>query len=169
MADELGCEYEFLATKKGDGEQWMQKIRSVNPDVLLTVPGVISALLNENWVVPKMIFGGYSPKAHDFQRYSGHCDVMIQGYGQTEAGGLISCHKMSSDKEISADEHLCCGSPIKGVEIFCDGSADQPAQIWIRSETAFTTKKYFSGDLGYRDDLGKIYITGRAKQTVKEK
>lgn len=169
MAEELGFDYEFLTTQKGEQERWLREIKRVNPDVLLTVPGVLSAIADEEWFVQKIIFGGYTPQEGELEKYANHCEVMIQGYGQTEAGGLITAHTMKSNDARLTNERLCCGFPIEGVKIHCEGIAEDPAPIFIHSKTAFIKEEFYSGDLGYKDETGRIFITGRTEEIVNEK
>ena len=147
MAEQLGCEYEFITTKKGDAENWLEAVKEIKPDFLLTVPAVLRALYKEDWFVPNIVFGGYSVEPEDFESLTTHCETMIQGYGQTEAGGLIAARSWGSSENIGELDHLCCGKPIEGVHLRCEGSAEEPTQIFIQSKTAFTPKEYHSSDL----------------------
>lgn len=169
MAEELGFDYEFLTTQKGEKESWLREIQRVKPDVLLTVPGVLSAIDDEEWFVPKIIFGGYAPIEGELEKYASHCKVMIQGYGQTEAGGLITAHTMKSNEARFTNERLCCGFPIEGVKVRCEGTAGDPAPIFVHSKTAFTQEEYHTGDLGYKDESGRLFITGRSEGIINEK
>lgn len=169
MAEQLECEYEFITTKKGDDKTWFEAVKNFQPDYLLTVPAVLRAIYDEEWYVPNVVFGGYSIEPEDFGLLAPHCEIMIQGYGQTEAGGLIAAKSWRSSEDKGELDHLCCGKSIKGVKLRCEGTDDNPKPIFIQSKTAFTTKEYRSGDLGFMDEHENIYILGRAKEIVREK
>ncbi|MBO6587319.1 MAG: AMP-binding protein [Gracilimonas sp.] len=169
MAEELGCEYQFITTKKGEGDKWLKNVREFKPDFLLTVPAVLRALYDEEWFVPQVVFGGYSLDEGEFQKLNPHCDFTIQGYGQTEAGGLIAAHKRKSTAPVQPFGHLCSGHPIRGVRLKCEGTPENPAPIYIQSETAFIEQEYNSRDVGFMDSLGRVYVLGRAGEIVNKK
>lgn len=169
MAEELGCEYQFITTQKGEGDKWLKSVQDFEPDFLMTVPAVLRTLYGNDWFVPNVVFGGYSPEEGELEKLKHHCEFTIQGYGQTEAGGLIAAHKQRSTEIIDDLEHLCCGHPIKGVTLQSKGSLEKPAPIYIRSETAFTNEEYNSGDLGFLDQKGNVYILGRADKIISQK
>ncbi|WP_421775445.1 AMP-binding protein [Gracilimonas sp.] len=169
MAEELGCEYRFIKTKKGEDDKWLKSVQEFKPDFLLTVPAVLRAMYGEEWFVPHIVFGGYSVDEGELQKLNPHSDFTIQGYGQTEAGGLIAAHKRKNTDPVGPYEHLCSGKPLAGVNLTCEGSPDNPAPIYIQSETAYTQKKYNSRDVGFMDLQGRVYVLGRADKIVNEK
>ncbi len=169
MAEMLGCDYHFITTKKGEGDKWLKSIQEFKPDFLFTVPAVLRALYGKDWFVPHVVFGGYSVEEDELQELTPHCDFTIQGYGQTEAGGLIAAHKRKSKDWVRPYEHICSGKPIAGVELRCEGSPENPASIYIQSETAFTQAEYNSRDVGFRDSQGRVYVLGRSDEVVNEK
>lgn len=169
MAEELGCEYQFITTKKGEDDKWLKGVQDFEPDFLMTVPAVLRSLYGDDWFVPNVVFGGYSLEEGELEKLKHHCEFTIQGYGQTEAGGLIAAHKRKSTEPANNIDHLCCGYSINGVTLQSEGSSEKPAPIYIQSETAYTNQKYNSGDLGFIDQTGKVYILGRADEIVSEK
>ena len=169
MAEELGCEYKFITTRKGEGEHWLKSVKEFKPDFLMTVPVVLRALYGKDWFVPNVVFGGYSMEKEELHKLKPHCNYTIQGYGQTEAGGLIAAHKRKSSDALDAYDHLCSGNPIEGVELRCNGSPENPAPIFIRSNTAFTNNEYDSRDLGFIDEIDRVYVLGRADKIVQKK
>ena len=162
MAEYLSCDYTFLTTQKGQETEWKEAVQEVNPDYLLTVPAVLEALYGIDWFAKKVAFGGYPLKFKSYQKLALHCDYMFQGYGQTEAGGLISSYKRRSSKTPIEFENLCQGIPIDGLTLECNGTKSNPAPIVITSETAYTNTEYDSGDVGYFDEEGNIYVVGRS-------
>lgn len=162
MAEELECEYEFITTKKGEGEKWLEAIQSLKPDFLLTVPPVFRAINDQDWFVQNIITGGIPLKKDDFSCLRDHCEIIIQGYGQTEAGGLISAYKHQVNKKTEVGLYQNCGKPIDGVHLQTKGSISEPAEIYIKSETAYVDGFYNSKDLGFIKN-GNVYLSGRRK------
>ncbi|HCD52896.1 MAG TPA: hypothetical protein DEQ34_10635 [Balneolaceae bacterium] len=161
MAEYLECEYLFITTIKGDHKLWLQTVQDLNADYLLTVPQVLRTLYDEHWFADTVVFGGDPIQAGEFEKLSPHCRWMIQGYGQTEAGGLIAAHKRKSSLIPAKYEHHCMGRSIAGVNVRCEGEPEKQSPIYIRSESAYTDQEYRSGDLGFMDPSGRIYVTGR--------
>lgn len=166
MAEYLDCEYLFITTRKGDHKLWLNTIQDTSPDYLLTVPAVLRTLYDEEWFVSNIAYGGYPIRFEEYAHLSPHCLTMYQGYGQTEAGGLISSHKRRSTQIPVDNEHLCHGKPIQGLILDCAGIPGSPAPIYIKSPTAYTGMSYNTGDLGYFDSQGRIYVLGRNEERV---
>jgi long-subunit acyl-CoA synthetase (AMP-forming) len=168
MVENLGCEYEFITTHKGESIKWLEAIHRFKPDYLLTVPPVFRALYNESWEVEHIVTGGIPLAKSDLEPLRKHCKVIYQGYGQTEAGGLISVLKKNILEKVEIDLHRNCGTPIEGVELQTKGSAENPLDVYIRSETANNVGFYNSGDVGYLKN-GMIYLSGRKEIIVSRK
>jgi long-subunit acyl-CoA synthetase (AMP-forming) len=100
---------------------------------------------------------------------SERCVDLFQGYGQTEAGGLITVYKYKNLPDVINDEHRCCGRPIKGIDLRCNGTINKPEPILVRSKTAYTDDFYETGDLGYKDEERNLYIHSRINRPVKNK
>lgn len=162
MAEQLDCDYFFITTKKGEHDFWLKTVQDIQPDYLLTVPAVLQALYDEDWFVPNVAYGGYPMRFEDYEKLAPHCSFMYQGYGQTEAGGLISSYKRRSTVLPFEMENFCNGQPIQGVELTCTGTREKPEPILITSDTAFKSETYHSGDVGFKDEQGNIYIVGRS-------
>ncbi len=162
MAEYLDSDYFFITTQKGEHNFWLKTVQDIQPDYLLTVPAVLKSLYGEDWFVENVAYGGYPILLEDYKQLSPHCSYMYQGYGQTEAGGLISSYKRRSTVLPFEMENFCNGIPIEGVELTCIGTKESPEPILITSETAFTTETYHSGDVGFKDEKGNIYVVGRS-------
>lgn len=116
--------------------------------------------------------------------------IFVQGYAATESWPPITVlgrgeHGLETEEQRSALKSV--GSPVPGVEVMiCDAfGKEQPpgeaGEIWIRGGTTITgyykdpeeTKANFtpsgfwkSGDIGYSDESGRIYLVDRKKDMI---
>ena len=96
---------------------------------------------------------------------------LLQGYGQTEAGPVISCNRPSADIAMHT-----VGPPLKGVEvriaddgeILCRGELVMHGYWHNQPETARVLQDGWlhTGDIGHIDDKGRIVITDRKKDLI---
>jgi long-chain acyl-CoA synthetase len=96
---------------------------------------------------------------------------MLQGYGQTEAGPVISCNRPSAGIRLDT-----VGPPVKD----CEVRIAEDGEIMVRGElvmhgywrnpeeTARVLKDGWlaTGDVGHLDDKGRIKITDRKKDLI---
>jgi long-chain acyl-CoA synthetase len=97
--------------------------------------------------------------------------TLLQGYGQTEAGPVISCNRPSVGLKMDT-----VGPPLAGVEVRIadDGelliAGEQVMHGYWRNkaETARTVVDGWlhTGDIGHLDDKGRIVITDRKKDMI---
>lgn len=105
--------------------------------------------------------------------------TMLQGYGQTEAGPVISCNRPKVGLKMDT-----VGPPLRGVEvkiaedgeILCRGELVMHGYWRNEAETARTLKVdpadpngapwLHTGDIGYLDEKGRIKITDRKKDMI---
>ncbi len=95
---------------------------------------------------------------------------ILQGYGQTESGPLISCNNLINNSPESV------GYPVKGVdvrinknhEIIVKGPNLMKGYWNMKSLTKKTIIKgwLYTGDLGKFDNEGRLIITGRKKELI---
>ncbi len=97
--------------------------------------------------------------------------TMLQGYGQTEAGPVISCNRPAAGLKMDT-----VGPPLHGVEV----RIAEDGEILVRGELvmhgywrndAETAKALqngwlHTGDIGHIDDAGRIVITDRKKDMI---
>ena len=97
--------------------------------------------------------------------------TMLQGYGQTEAGPVISCNRPKVGLKMDT-----VGPPLRGVEV----KIAEDGEILVRgelvmhgywrndAETARTLKDGWlhTGDIGHFDNKGRIKITDRKKDMI---
>ncbi|MBD3729816.1 MAG: long-chain fatty acid--CoA ligase [Sphingomonadales bacterium] len=97
--------------------------------------------------------------------------TLLQGYGQTEAGPVISCNRPAAG--IAMDT---VGPPMRGVEVKIaeDGEILVRGELVMKgywrneAETARTVVDGWlhTGDIGHLDDRGRIMITDRKKDMI---
>ena len=104
--------------------------------------------------------------------------VMLQGYGQTEAGPIISCNRPRAGIAMET-----VGPPLKGVdvriaddgEILCRGELVMQGYWQAEAETRRTLEDsgdgeagpwLHTGDIGHLDERGRIVITDRKKDMI---
>ena len=97
--------------------------------------------------------------------------TMLQGYGQTEAGPVISCNRPKTGLKMDT-----VGPPMRGVEIkiaedgeiLCRGELVMHGYWRNKAETERTIKDGWlhTGDIGHIDDGGRIVITDRKKDMI---
>lgn len=97
--------------------------------------------------------------------------TMLQGYGQTESGPIISCNRPAAG--ITMDT---VGPPMKGVEVKIaeDGEILVKGELvmhgyWqneAETERALQNGWLHTGDIGHIDDQGRIKITDRKKDMI---
>lgn len=102
--------------------------------------------------------------------------TLLNGYGITECSPLISCNRNLYQKDGSV------GMPILGEQIkIADPNEDGEGEICVKgpnvmqgyyndpvaTAAAFDEEGYFrTGDVGYQDEEGWIFITGRSKNLI---
>ncbi|HEU4821313.1 MAG TPA: AMP-binding protein, partial [Qipengyuania sp.] len=97
--------------------------------------------------------------------------TMLQGYGQTEAGPVVSCNRPAAGIAMAS-----VGPPMRGVEVRIaeDGEILVRGELVMhgywhnRAETERTIKDGWlhTGDIGHLDDQGRIVITDRKKDMI---
>jgi len=97
--------------------------------------------------------------------------TMLQGYGQTESGPIMSCNRPSVGLKMDT-----VGPPMRGVdvkiaddgEILCRGELVMHGYWRNDAETERTIKDGWlhTGDIGHLDDKGRIVITDRKKDMI---
>jgi len=97
--------------------------------------------------------------------------TLLQGYGQTEAGPVISCNRPGAGLKMDS-----VGPPLRDVEV----RFAEDGEILVRGELvmhgywrndAETARALrggwlYTGDIGHADDIGRIVITDRKKDMI---
>jgi long-chain acyl-CoA synthetase len=121
--------------------------------------------------VKAMVSGGapLNPEVGNFFEAMGI--TMLQGYGQTEAGPVISCNRPAVGLKMDT-----VGPPLRGVEVRIaeDGEILVRGELVMHgywrndAETARTLQDGWlhTGDIGHFDNKGRIVITDRKKDMI---
>ncbi len=147
--------------KLGDGLRDFAVDRLLRPKIRKRFGGRIKA----------MVSGGapLNPEVGIFFEAMGL--TMLQGYGQTEAGPVISCNRPAAGIAMAS-----VGPPLRGVEVKVapDGELLVRGELVMhgywqnRAETARTIQDGWlhTGDIGHFDEAGRIVITDRKKDMI---
>ena len=163
-----------------------KNIKLFKPEMILMVPLMIETMakkLEEASLLPAKIVksqvfgkqfhticsgGAYlDPKYIDmFKKY----DIVIQqGYGMTECAPVISVNQSWNIRSDSVGQLLpnCKAKTVDG-ELWVKGSSVMQGYYKMPEETAETLEDGWlkTGDLGYVDDEGFLYLTGRKKNLI---
>lgn len=117
----------------------------------------------------KIVVGG-APMKPDISRAYGDIGItVLQGYGITECSPLVSVNREKANKPESVGLPVpCCEVKIKDDEILVKGDNvmlgyyNNPAA----TEAAFHNGWFRTGDMGYIDKDGFLYVTGRKKNLI---
>lgn len=121
--------------------------------------------------IKAMVSGGapLNPEVGNFFEAMGL--TMLQGYGQTEAGPVISCNRPAVGLKMDTVGPAMRGVEIKIAddgEILCRGELVMHGYWRNQAETDRTIKDGWlhTGDIGHLDEAGRIKITDRKKDMI---
>lgn len=162
-----------------DMSRLVQDLKEFEPTVLVLIPALAGMLLNLAGLYGKEVFGsrlkvivtGGAPQPTNIVRtYQEKFGItVVSGYGLTESANLVSgsielldrvgsVGKLYDRQEIRfVDDEI----QLRGDNIFI-GYINNPAE----TEAAFDNGWLKTGDLGYMDEDGYLYITGRSKNLI---
>jgi len=165
------------------------KIKSVVVPALVKITNVVEKLGASN--LKKKIFseihnkfggsikvfiaGGAAPDPLVAQGLRGFGFNFIQGYGLTETSPILTLNRLDNFKDDAA------GLPLPNVELLIDSpDKDGIGEVWAKgpnvmlgyynnevlTKDAFENDWFKTGDLGYIDEDGFLYISGRKKNVI---
>ncbi len=122
----------------------------------------------------------------DFERAFGLKNIMVAGYGLAEATVGVSMWPPNRAPKVDQHGHISIGRPFPDVEIeiLQEGDPVGPGEVGeIAIKSPANTRGYYnnpeatdllfqnpstilSGDLGYLDESGDLFIIGRKKNTI---
>ena len=166
----------------------VKNIKRFEPQIMLMVPLMIETIykkLQDNKlpvpkkVIAKKVFGGrlevlYSGGAYLAPQYveafSEYGIPILQGYGMTECSPVIARNDENNNKVGSVGKALeNCEVKIEDGEILARGSSVMLGYYEMEKETSETIDEdgwLHTGDLGYVDEDGYLFITGRKKNLI---
>ncbi len=117
-----------------------------------------------------------------FEARFGVPGLIRPGYGLAEATLGVSCHVAGEPRVLDGHGNVCVGRPFAGTEVRADGDASNPGEILVRNDCVFAG--YFdapadtraaiddegwlhTGDVGYTDSDGRLYVLGRERAMLK--
>ena len=160
-----------LTISENAGEDGSKRLRDRPMDMLLerTLRPKIRAKFGGR--MKAMVSGGapLNPEVGNFFDAMGL--TMLQGYGQTESGPVVSCNRPSAGLKMDT-----VGPPLRGVEVKIaeDGEILVRGELvmkgyWQRPEDTERTLEggwLHTGDVGHLDEKGRIKITDRKKDII---
>lgn len=164
-----------------------KNLKLFKPDMVLLVPLVIESIyaklkaaggMMPKKMVAKAAFGGnlkticsggaYLDPEY-VERFAEYGITILQGYGMTECSPVISTNLSWDNRKGSVGKLMPnCEAKVVDEELWVRGSSVMMGYYKMPEETAEALEDGWlkTGDLGYVDDDGFVYITGRKKNLI---
>lgn len=164
-----------------------KNMKLFQPEIILLVPLVIESIYAKlkaagNLLPKKLIAqqafggklkticsGGAYLNPEYVEKFAEYGITVLQGYGMTECSPVIS-NNLEWDNRIGSVGKLLpnCEAKVVDEEIWVKGSSVMMGYYKMPQETAETLEDGWlkTGDLGYVDEDGFVYITGRKKNLI---
>lgn len=163
-----------------------KNIKLFEPEMILMVPLMIETLVKKleeaAWVPAPLIKAKVFGKQFKYICSGGaylnpaYIDIfnkfgitIYQGYGMTECAPVISCNDIHNNKAGSVGKLMPnCEAKVVDEELWVKGSSVMQGYYKMPEETAETLEDGWlkTGDLGYVDEDGFVFLTGRKKNLI---
>ncbi|MBT7443774.1 MAG: AMP-binding protein [Methylococcales bacterium] len=152
-------------------EKLLASITEVQPNTLILLPQLLMGLVGavaQGWLPPKSLTfiavgGGKTAKALIEQAQQVGLPV-YEGYGLSECGSVVSLNHPKQQLPGSV------GKPLPHAEVRIeDGEIVVAGSVYLgylNDPESWQTKDVYTGDLGYFDESGFLYVNGRASQVL---
>jgi fatty-acyl-CoA synthase len=116
-----------------------------------------------------------------FERHFSISGVVMPGYGLGEATLGVTMNRRGEEIPVDERGNVSCGRPLPGVEVKAGGSVEDATEILVRGDAVFSG--YFeapdetaralrdgwlhTGDTGYQDADGRLFVLGRRAGMIK--
>lgn len=128
--------------------------------------------------------GGEPPRAstiRDFEERFGVPGRVLPGYGLAEATLGVTATVLGEERTVDEHGNVSNGRPFPGFEVRIEGDGSRPGQILVRGDAVFAgcfdapeeSRKSLrdgwlhTGDTGYLDEGGNLFVLGRTKAMIK--
>jgi O-succinylbenzoic acid--CoA ligase len=175
----------LLAQRAFDAEATADLLDSAGATGISLVPPLLERLLDDGWTPPvaleTVLLGGDAASQSLLDRARARDVPVYPTYGATEAASQIAT---ATPAQVDTYEGTV-GQPLLPVRVAIRDASGAPVEsgtegrIHIggptvaagylddeRTEATFTEGWFATGDLGYRDDAGRLWVTGRADDRI---
>lgn len=163
-----------------------KNLKLFQPDMILMVPLMIETLAKKlesvallpPAVIKAKVFGkhlhticsgGAYLNPHYIDFFAKYGITILQGYGMTECAPVISTNLSWNSKKGSVGKLMPnCEAKVVEEELYVRGSSVMAGYYKMPKETAETLEEGWlkTGDLGYVDEEGFVFLTGRKKNLI---
>jgi acyl-CoA synthetase (AMP-forming)/AMP-acid ligase II len=128
--------------------------------------------------------GGEPPRSSTIRQFEQRFGVpgrVLPGYGLAEATLGVTVTMPGDELLVDAHGNVSNGRPFPGIEVRIDGDGSEPGEILVRGDVVFAG--YFdsieeshralrdgwlhTGDIGYLDAAGNLFVLGRSRAMIK--
>lgn len=160
----------------GGAKQFFRNLQLFSPDILVVVPMILESMSRMCRKSPDaavlgtrlniVVTGGAALNEKLLSVFEERGINLLNGYGMTECSPVISCNMIGKQKPGSVG--VPGPKPYCEVRI-CEGEVQVRGKILFKRYTGQKDRSdgwFSTGDLGYMDEDGFLYLTGRKKSLI---